>query len=390
MQSPHLEGTKSMKRTILFRVAVLTLCVAALAAAYKTAKTEALMYESATLLVQSLNRLQKASTLFDFDAKHRTDWHYFPETGFTAEYGYVRNGITFGDMEPKQAHFANALLGSGLSQAGFVKAAKVMGLERIVGVIEDDNTGYRDPQRFHFTIFGEPSLTGDWGWRVEGHHLSLHYTIKGGELVSSSPTFFGANPHEVAQGPHKGFRVLAREEDLAVELMQAFTDEQRKQVVFTDIAPYDVVTMADKRAKLEGKPQGLPSSKMNDQQYEMLLGLIAEYANNLPIQVSAARMKAAQDTPRDQLFFAWAGRMDRPAPKPVPIGGRTTGNREKNGNYYRIQSPAFLIEYDNTQNISNHSHSVWREFENDYGLDVLAQHHKIYDHAGGAHVALAD
>ena len=385
-----MQRMKNMKRTILFRVAVLTLCAAALAAAYKTAKTEALMYESATLLLQSLNRLQKASTLFDFGAKHRTDWHYFPETGFTDEYGYVRNGITFKDMDPKQTHFANALLASGLSQAGFVKAAKVMGLERIVGVIEDDYTGYRDPQRFHFTIFGEPSLSGAWGWRVEGHHLSLHYTIMNGELVSSSPTFFGANPHEVAQGPHKGFRVLAREEDLAVEFMNAFSDEQRKQVIFTDIAPYDIVTMADKRAKLEGKPQGLPASKMNEKQYEMLLGLIAEYANNLPGQVAAARMKVARDTPRDQLFFAWAGRLDRPEPKPVPIGGRTTGNREKNGNYYRIQSPAFLIEYDNTQNISNHSHSVWRDFENDYGLDVLAQHHKIYDHTGGEHVALAD
>ncbi len=379
-----------MKKTILFRVAVLTLCVAALAAAYKTAKTEALMYESATLLVQSLNRLQKASTLFKFDAKHRMDWHYFPETGFTDEYGYVRNGITFKEMDPKQAHFANALLGSGLSQAGFVKAAKVMALERIVGVIEDDYTGYRDPQRFHFSIFGEPSLTGTWGWRVEGHHLSLHYTIKNGELVSSSPTFFGANPHQVAQGPHKGFRVLAREEDLAVELMSAFTEDQRKQVIFTDIAPYDIVTMADKRANIEGKPQGLPASKMDEKQYEMLLGLIAEYANNLPTPVAAARMKAAEGTPRDQLFFAWAGRPDRPDPQPVPIGGRTTGNRETNGNYYRIQSPEFLIEYDNTQNQSNHSHSAWREYDNDYGLDVLAQHYNIYDHTGGAHVELAD
>ena len=379
-----------MQKTVLLRLVALVLCAAALAGAYKTAKTETLMYEAATLLVQSLTRLQQGSTLFDFDAKHRTDWHYFPETGFTAEYGYVRNGITFNDMDPKQAHFANALLGSGLSQAGFVKAAKVMGLEQIVGTIEDDNTGYRDPQRFHFTIFGEPSLSGTWGWRVEGHHLSLHYTIQNGELVSASPTFFGANPHEVGQGPHQGFRVLAREEDLAVALLKSFNDEQRKQAIFTDIAPYDILTMADKRAQLEGDPQGLQTSKMNEKQYEMLLELIAEYANNLPAEVAAGRMKAAQDTPRDQLHFAWAGRMDRPEPKRVPIGGRTTGNREKNGNYYRVQSPTFLIEYDNTQNVSNHSHSVWRDYENDFGLDVLALHHKMYDHSTGEHIALAD
>ena len=164
----------------------------------------------ATRLIDSLDKFQKPSTVFKFDSADRLNWHYFPEGGFTQEYGYVRNGLTLDRMDPKQRHLAYGLMSTGLSRQGFVKAMDVMTLEEIVRVIEDDTTGHRDAENFHFTIFGTPSLTENWGWRVEGHHLSLHYTIKNGELVSSSPTFFGANPHEVAQGPHKGMIALAR------------------------------------------------------------------------------------------------------------------------------------------------------------------------------------
>ena len=183
---------------------------------------------------------------------------------------------------------------------------------------------------------------------------------------------------------------MADEEDLALELLASFDTHQKKVAVIDDVAPYDILTMADERAKLEGAPQGLAASKMTEKQYGMLLNLIAEYAHNMPAQVAAARMKAAQDAPRDQLYFAWAGRIGRPKPKAVEIGSVTTGNREPNGNYYRVQPPTFLLEYDNTQNFSNHSHSVWREYDGDYGLDVLAMHHRRFDHGPRGSVTAAD
>lgn len=358
----------------------LFLCAVALAAAYHQAKTEVMMVETARRFIESLDKFQNPYTVFPFEAAHRTTWHYFPEGGFTQEYGYSRNGLAFKDMDPKQRHLAHGLLSTGLSQLGYLKAVDVMALEEIVRVIEDDQTGHRDADGFHFTIFGEPALTGTWGWRVEGHHLSLHYTIKNGELISTSPTFFGANPHEVAQGPHKGMRALGDEEDLAVALLGSFDDERRKQAIFGDIAPYDILTMADTRAELEGTPQGLPASKMSEKQFGMLMRLIEEYASNMPEEIADQRMRAARETPREQLFFGWAGRLDRPKPRPAGIGRVTTGNREEHGNYYRIQAPSFLIEYANTQNLSNHSHSVWRDFNGDFGLDVLALHHRLYDH----------
>ncbi|MBG99299.1 MAG: hypothetical protein CMN58_03005 [Solibacterales bacterium] len=400
-----------MRKNGLVRAALVLVCAGAMGAAYHVTKTETLMAESATLLVDSLNRFQRGYTVFPFTASHRSEWHYFPESGFYSLYGHGRNGITFNQMDSKQAHFANALLGAGLSSSGFVKAKKVMALEEIVRVIEDDTTGWRDANLYHFTIFGDPKTQGStWGWRVEGHHLSLNYTIKNGQVVSSTPTFFGANPHEIAQGPHKGFRVLSNEEDAAADLLQSLDAKQTKMAIFGGIAPYDIITLADKRivlsgkeqrsgpagqfttdthnatvaqrrAELDGKPQGIAASKLTDEQYEKLLQVIAVYANNMPQDVAAKRMEVARATPRDQLYFGWMGRPDRVAAQPVEIGGRTTGNREKNGNYYRVQSPTFLIEYSNAQNQSNHSHSVWRDFENDFGADLLALHYQQFDHS---------
>ena len=370
-----------MTRIAMIRAALLALAALAVSAAYEPVKTEELMVGAANRLLDSLNRMQRMGTVFPMDAPERTNWHYFPETGFADEYGYVRNGITFKDMEPKQRHLAYGLLSAGLGRAGFVKAMNVMALEEIVRVIEDDRTGYRDTERFHFTVFGTPSLAGDWGWRVEGHHLSLHYAIRNGELVAASPTFFGANPHEVPQGLHKGLRALAREEDLARTLLNSLDPAKRKQAIFAKQAPYDIVTLAAKRAELDGAPEGLAASKMTEAEYGQLLELIGEYASAMPPEISARRMKEVRETSREDLFFGWAGDIDRPAAKPIEIGSKTTENRHLAGNYYRIQSPTFLIEYANTQNQSNHSHAVWRDFEGDFGYDVLAAHFRGSGHA---------
>lgn len=363
-----------MIRVLLARLGLLAVFSLALAAAYEAVGTERLMVDAAQRFLQSLNRMQLMGTVFPADAPERTNWHYFPEPGFAEEYGYVRNGVTFKQLDPKQRHLAYALLSTGLGKAGFVKTMNVMALEEIVRAIEDDQTGYRDTERFHFTVFGAPSMTGDWGWRVEGHHVSLHYLVRDGELVASSPTFLGANPHEVPQGIHKGMRALEREEDLARSLLKSLGPAEQRVAIFDSQAPYDIVTMADKRAELDGEAQGLSASQMTSDQYEALLGLVSEYASVMPAEIAARRMRAAKDAPKSDLYFGWAGDIERPAAEPIEIGSKTTENRHLAGNYYRVQSPTFLIEFANTQNQSNHSHAVWREFDGDFGYDVLAAH----------------
>jgi len=372
-----------MRNSIRIRCLAFLFGGIALAAAYNKTRTEALMLDTASRFLDSLTPEQKTATLLDFNGKLRTMWHYFPERGFVDEYKRDRHGIMFKEMNLSQRFLAQALLSAGLSQSGFIKAMKVMTLEDVVRLMENDKTGHRDAERYHFAIFGKPTPTGVWGWRVEGHHLSLNFVIRNGRLVSSTPTFFGGNPHEAPEGPLKGMRALEREEDLGMALVNSLDPKQRKQAIFSEIAPYDLITMATVRAKLDGEPQGLPASKMNDRQFDALLELIAEYAGNMPPDVAAERMKVVRETPRNRLFFGWAGETSRKPPQAVVVGNITTGNRAEKGNYYRIQAPSFLVEYDNTQNQSNHSHSVWRDFHGDFGLDALALHYRT-DHSSSA------
>ena len=166
------------------------------------------------------------------------------------------------------------------------------------------------------------------------------------------------------QGPRAGLRALSAEEDLARGLLKSLDSSQQKQALIADTAPRDILTRADTRAKIEGAPQGLAASKMTAKQRETLMALVDEYANNMPAQIAGARRKAVRDAPLDKVFFAWAGGIEQGA-----------------GDYYRVQGPTFLVEYDNTQNENNHSHSVWRDYENDFGFDVLAAHYQLFAHS---------
>src|SRR5687768_8534876 len=144
---------------------------------------------------------------------------------------FARNGLTIADMTEAQRKLAHGLLQAGLSQRGYLTAAAIMDLEIILSALEAaareanpagrGNVLVRDPVRYFFSVFGTPSPRGAWGWRVEGHHISLHFTVVNGSLVASSPSFFGSNPAEVRDGPKKGLRVLAPQEDSARALVMA-------------------------------------------------------------------------------------------------------------------------------------------------------------------------
>ncbi len=351
-----------MSKTIQVRLLTIALALAAATTAYHQS-TEQAMLDAANHYLNSLTTEQRGQTLFAFGQQDRETWHFVPGNSFEQTYKYKRRGLTYGGMQPEQRHLADALLTAGLSKAGFIKAKSVMSLEEVLRVAEGDLTGRRDPSRYHFSVFGEPSSDGAWGWRVEGHHISLHFTLKGGKLVSTSPTFFGSNPHKVIAGPRKGLRPLGREEDVARELMKSLDPAQRKQALVAETAYRDILTAASTRAMLDNQPPGIQASKLNEAQFAMLADLLAEYAGNLPAEQAAKRMDVVKATPRDQMLFAWAG-----------------GIEQGKGDYYRVQAPTFLVEYDNTQNKNNHSHTVWRDYANDFGRDVLAAHHEAFEH----------
>lgn len=335
--------------------------------------TEDLMVTTANAWLASLNGNQLTSAQYGMDNPDYEVWHFVPDNNFISARGYGRNGLTYKQMDAEQRSLADALLAASLSRAGFVAVKTIMSLEEVLRIQENDTVGRRDVDVYHFSIFGKPATEGDWAWRLEGHHVSLHFLMRDGRLVSTSPTFLGANPHEVREGPRKGVRPLASREDTARKLMRSLGQELRARATVSEEAYRDILTSADTRAKLEGQPRGLAASSLSEEQYALLVDVADQYTVSLPAEQADERRAAVRETPRDSLFFAWAGS--------VEPGG---------GDYYRIQSPRFLIEYDNTQNRNNHSHSVWREFDGDFGRDLLAAHYRLDGHGlrpGGVEVA---
>jgi hypothetical protein len=319
-----------------------------LSAAYSRISSVSLMTDTARNFLDSLTAAQRAKVTFEFQNEERFNWHFIPRP---------RKGLPLREMTPAQKHLARALLSAGLSQTGYIKATTVMSLEEILRVLEHDSGERRNPEAYFFSIFGRPSGAGTWGYRIEGHHLSLNFTIVQGR-VTGSPNFLGANPAEVKQGPRKGLRTLAREEDLARELLAALSAEQRAVAIVNKTAYRDILTGASRKEALEGQPSGLSAAKMTAKQRDLLRTLTQEYAENLTPQLAQARAEQISKAGAN-LFFAWAGGIQR-------------GQRH----YYRVQAPTFLIEYDNTQNNANHIHSVWRDFDGDFGLDLLKRHYQ--------------
>jgi len=330
------------------RVALVLSSLGVLIAAYERTSSVGVMTDAARAYLNSLSPELRTRTMFPFQTDERQNWHFVP---------LERKGVALREMTSAQKHLAEALLSAGLSQQGLIKAHTIMSLDQILKDMEKGKGPERDPEKYYVSIFGEPSDQGTWGYRFEGHHISLNFTVVNGR-VASSPSFFGANPAEVKEGPRAGLRALRREEETGRAFIKSLTDAQRAIAIVDKTAYKDIITFDSRKAALSGQPNGLPFSKMTAKQKELLTDLVTVYASNFPPQIADTRMDQYRKT-QGSLFFAWSGGIEPGDP-----------------HYYRVQTPAFVIEYDDTQNDANHIHSVWRDFEGDFGLDLLAQHYQ--------------
>lgn len=314
----------------------------------------AVMQRAAQSLLDALGPEQRQKALLPFEnEQERTNWHFTPRP---------RLGLPLKEMTAAQQQLAYALLAAGVGRTGFIKAATIMSLEQVLHDYETQRRFVRDPEIYFFSIFGEPSAAGDWGYRVEAHHLSLNFALRAGQLIATTPTFFGANPREVRQGPRAGLRVLAREEDLGRELLWSLSAQQRAEAVLDDVAPPDLLTM--NRPVIDPQhPAGLRAAQLTPAQQPLLEALIEEYAAAMPPHVATARIDAARRADPREVYFAWLG----------------SGEKDE-GHYYRVQAPAFLIEYDCTQDDANHIHSVWRDYRGDFGRDLIGLHYQAQPH----------
>ncbi len=306
---------------------------------------------AAQAFLSSLDRDQHRRTVLPFDGDYRTLWRYTP-----AE----RQGISWKDMDADQTTKAHALLKASLSDMGYHRTQTVRTIEQALSQIE--NSTRRDKDNYLFTFFGAPDTGGKWGWRYEGHHISLNFTYDGAKLVASTPQFFGSNPAEVQSGEHKGLRMLAKDEDLAIALLAMLSDEQRKKAIIATSAPNEIFT-AENRTAARQADTGIAFKEMTQAQQDALIELIMLNAGAQRAEVVSKRMKSIEDAGYEKVVFAWMGAPDRSA-----------------AHYYRIQGPTFIIEFDNSQNRANHIHLVWRDFEGDFGRDVLKEHYEQQSH----------
>jgi len=359
------------------------------------------MEAAAGALLEALGPELRRQAAFGFpEEEERRRWYYTP-----TDHG----GLPLGSMSPAQQQLALRLVASGLSLPGFAAASTIMGLENTLDREEGWNQAFtrergRDPLLYYISVFGEPGSAAPWGWRFGGHHISLHYTIVGGNLVTPTPTFFGANPAETRFVGPGVLRPLAGEEDLARELLHTLDETQRGMAVIAKSAPWDLVignrphveegvlppmgweifrepfdaaglearqrrqtrteqtlgiSAEDREAfRYSSKPKGLPAARMTAPQREVIAALVRQYVDRLPEELAALEAPRVLGANLDAVHFAWAGGAERRQP-----------------HYYRLQGPRFLVEYDNVQNNVNHIHSLWRDPEGDFGADLLAQHY---------------
>jgi hypothetical protein len=306
------------------------------------------MVRAAEAFLGSLTPEQRGKTTFAMDDAERLNWHFIPRE---------RRGLPFKEMTEPQRQLARRLLQTGLSQRGYLKAQTIIELELVLRELGGD-PNVRDPDRYFFSIFGTPSTSQPWGWRMEGHHISLNFTVANDALIATAPAFLGANPANVKSGSRQGVRALAAEEDLGRELIKKLDESQRATAIILAEAPRDIIT--GNAAQVDPlNPVGISITQLNREQSDLLKRLIDEYLNRMAPDIAAARRAKLERSDFSKVTFAWAGTLE--------VGGP---------HYYRIQGPTFLIEYDNTQNNANHIHSVWRDFAGDFGRDLLRDHYR--------------
>lgn len=315
--------------------------------------TAALAAPARTFL-STLSGRERATASFRFEDPERTNWAYVPQR---------RAGIPLRDMNAEQRAAAFGLLGTGLSERGAKLARGVIELEGTLRELEGFPSGpRRDPGLYYLALFVGSDDARPWGWRFEGHHLSVNVTDLGPRGQVIAPLFMGANPARIPTGPQQGYRLLAAEEDLGFELLRMLDPGQRARAIVAAQTFGDIVTGNDPAVRSMAFA-GLPAAEMTVDQQRGLRRLLELYAGRMADSSAARQLRRIEEAGFERLHFAWAG-----------------ANQPGQPHYYRIHGPTVLVEYDNSQSGANHIHTVWRDLENDFGGDLLRKHYARQPH----------
>ena len=308
--------------------------------------------------LDSLDPAQRGRAVYPFGSTERFVWDYRPGP---------RGGLALADMTDPQRAAALAIVDAALSARGAAEVRAVIARETVLGELERRSSRLgddRNPELYWFALFGEPSGPLSWSWRLGGHHVAVQLTFADGRLMGGAPSFLGANPATVPDGPQAGSRAIDGEETLARALLASLSPGQRRRAVVDPVAPPDLRTGNGRRAHLSEVPDGIAYDQLERPQRDGLERLIRHYLERADPAIAEAEWDRIQAADLAPVTFAWAG-----------------SGEPGQGHYYAVRGPRLLIEYDNTQNGANHIHSVWRDPTNDWGEDLLGEHYRQSHHA---------
>ena len=348
-----------------FSVTALLLVAFSSGEAVEQQRSGDVMALAASGFLETLTPVQQAKAVLSFEDPDRLNWEEAPGP---------RKGVSLRDLNEPQQALAMALLRTGVSDAGYEEIKMIISREPILSGLQRTQEGrnVRNPELYYFSIYGTPSATSPWGWRFEGHHISLNFTVVG-KSVSNGPLFLGAQPAEIQEGgvfeingqierstvPVAASRALASVEDRARDLVWALDDTQRSVAIFdrSEERTADMVSGIGTKTVRPLDPPGLFAREMTEAQKELLAHLVEAYLSHMPPDVAAERSRLLLGADLDRIAFAWSG-----------------GTERGQWHYYTVQGPTFLIEYAQARNnTTNHVHTVWRDFDGDFGLSLLGE-----------------
>ena len=308
--------------------------------------------KQAVTFVKSLDSLQRTKTLRPFEDINRYYWHFLPAATTP------RNGIGVKELDSAQKIKFYEMLKEFLSDQGVKRTQEIMSYEYLLKELQPNNPS-RIPENYFIAIYGDPATDNNWGWKFSGHHVALNFTIVNNKLAFA-PFFFGVFPAVVEEGKKKGNRIIKDEEDLGLQLINSLSNEQKEKAVFQTQPFYDIVTSN----VIQTGPLtevGIAAVDLTMEQKVILNKIIVSYLSSMTERIAKIRMERVVREDMDKIRFGWAGSFELAV-----------------AHYYRIQGKTFLIEFDNIQ--GNHIHTVWRDFNGDFGLDLLREHYQNVKH----------
>ncbi len=320
---------------------------------------------AADAFLASLSTAQRGKTVFEADD---SEWRKWMNQHF-----YIRQGVGFEEMSESQREAAIGLLRASLSAEGLQLTRDIMRLNHTLGELNDDNFVEYGEWLYWITVMGEPSSGEPWGWQLDGHHVIINYFVLGDQVVMT-PFFLGSEPVIAESGKYKGVKIMQKEQDQGLAMLQSLTEEQRSEAIL-EVSKEGNNTLSEAfKDNIILEYAGVPVSSFSPTQKRQLLDLAELYVGALAEGHAQVKM-ADVEAHLDETFFAWIG-----------------GSGEEAVFYYRIHSPVILIEFDHQRPVGlrhllpagpnrQHIHAVVRTPNgNDYGKDLLRQHYAEHSH----------